>query len=61
MFICLETCKKGWLSGCRPIIGMDVCFKGIWKGQLLVAKGKDRNSHILPIAWAIYLLKHKEN
>ncbi|XP_050211280.1 uncharacterized protein LOC126661469 [Mercurialis annua] len=54
MFICFDACKKCWLSGCRTIIGLDGCFlKGICKGQLLSAVGKDGNNQMYPIAWAI--------
>ena len=25
LYICLEGCKKGFMAGCRPIIGLDAC------------------------------------
>ena len=25
-YMCLATCKKGWVEGCRKIIGLDGCF-----------------------------------
>ena len=25
LYICLEGCKKGFLAGCRPFIGLDAC------------------------------------
>ena len=43
IFICLDACKKGWKTDCRPIIGLDRCFlKTKFKGELLVALGKMR-------------------
>ncbi|XP_059436479.1 uncharacterized protein LOC132169463 [Corylus avellana] len=43
--------KKGFLDGCSPVIEVDGCFlKGSFKGQLLVAVGKDRNNNMYPIA-----------
>ena len=51
MFVCLDACKKGWKVGCRPIIGMDGCFvKTKFKGELLVALGRDKNEQKYPIA-----------
>ncbi|XP_050229266.1 uncharacterized protein LOC126678406 isoform X2 [Mercurialis annua] len=62
LFICFEACKRGWLNGCRPIIGMDGCFlKGVTKGILLCAVGKDGNNHMFPIAWAIVDVEDKDN
>ncbi|XVF65088.1 hypothetical protein PTKIN_Ptkin09bG0218700 [Pterospermum kingtungense] len=59
MYICFEALKRGFLEGCRPIIGLDGCFlKGLVKGQLLVAVGKDGNNQMFPIAWAVV---HNEN
>ena len=26
LYVCLDACKKGFLAGCRPIIGVDGCF-----------------------------------
>ncbi|GJW22001.1 elongation factor G, III-V domain-containing protein [Tanacetum coccineum] len=35
-------------------IGLDGCFlKGVVKGMLLTAVGKDRNNQMFPVAWAI--------
>ncbi|XP_021729747.1 uncharacterized protein LOC110696701 [Chenopodium quinoa] len=53
MFICLAPMARGFLSGCRPLIGVDGChLKGPYPGQILVAVGKDGNNNIYPIAWA---------
>ncbi|WCJ24295.1 hypothetical protein M5689_006267 [Euphorbia peplus] len=53
-YVCFNACKKGWKEGCRPIIGLDGCFlKGMCKGQLLCAVGRDGNNPMFPIAWAV--------
>ncbi|KAH9612102.1 hypothetical protein KSS87_002582, partial [Heliosperma pusillum] len=42
MYMCLEACKKGFVEGCRPLLGIDGChLKGNHPGQLLTAVGKD--------------------
>ncbi|XP_047270278.1 uncharacterized protein LOC124899435 [Capsicum annuum] len=53
-YVCLDTLKKGWMKGCRRIIGFDGYFlKGACKGELLVAVGKNGNNQMFPIAWAV--------
>ncbi|KAL0348290.1 UNVERIFIED_CONTAM: hypothetical protein Sangu_1056800 [Sesamum angustifolium] len=53
MYVCLSALKNGFLSGCRPIIGLDGCFlKTCYGGQLLVAVGRDGNDNMFPIAMA---------
>ncbi|KAG8378803.1 hypothetical protein BUALT_Bualt07G0022900 [Buddleja alternifolia] len=38
----------------RPMLGLDRCFlKGLFKGQLLCAVGRDRNDNLYLIAWAL--------
>ncbi|CAN1339462.1 hypothetical protein LINPERPRIM_LOCUS38499 [Linum perenne] len=45
---------KGFLAGCRPVIGFDGCFlKGELPGMLLSAVGKDGNNQMFPLAWAV--------
>ena len=54
MYICLDACRRGFLDGCRRVIGLDGCFlKGPMKGELLSAIGRDANNQIYPIAWAV--------
>ena len=54
MYICFAALKRGFISGCRNIIGMDGCFlKGYVKGELLTAIGRDGNNQMFPIAWAV--------
>ncbi|XP_019234777.1 PREDICTED: uncharacterized protein LOC109215211 [Nicotiana attenuata] len=52
--MCFDALKKGWLEGCRRIIGFDGCFlKGACKGELLVAVGKNGNQQMFRITWAV--------
>ncbi|KAL5581436.1 hypothetical protein UlMin_013878 [Ulmus minor] len=54
VYVCLAACKKGWIEGCRPVVGLDGCFiKGGYTGQLLSAVGLDANNYIFPIAYAV--------
>ena len=42
LYLCLAAYKKGWLAGCRRIIGLDGChIKSPHEGQLLAAIGID--------------------
>jgi len=59
MYICLDACRKGFLAGCRKVVGLDGCFfKGATNGELLCAVGRDANNQIYHIAWAVV---EKEN
>ena len=59
MYICLDACRKGFLAGCRKVVGLDGCFfKGATNGELLCAVGRDANNQMYPIAWAVV---EKEN
>ncbi|WOL16917.1 hypothetical protein Cni_G25705 [Canna indica] len=54
LYIGFEALKKGFLQGCRPIIGLDGCFlKTFLGGQLLTAIGTYANNQMYPISWAI--------
>lgn len=54
LYICFAACKKGWLAGCRRIIGLDGChIKGPHDGQLLAAIGIDGDNSMYPIAYAV--------
>ena len=47
IYICLDACRRGFLDGCRRVIGLDGCFlKGPMKGELLSAIGRDANNQI---------------
>ncbi|KAK1666822.1 hypothetical protein QYE76_054981 [Lolium multiflorum] len=51
MYWSYDACKRGFLSGCRPLICVDGChIKTRYKGVLLTAVGIDPNDCIFPIA-----------
>ncbi|GKU99781.1 hypothetical protein SLEP1_g12576 [Rubroshorea leprosula] len=53
-YICFAALREGFLTGCRPIIGLDGAFlKGPTKGQLLSVVAKDPNNQMYSVAWAI--------
>ncbi|KAK8705322.1 hypothetical protein V6N13_048926 [Hibiscus sabdariffa] len=54
MYVCLEACKLGYKSECRPIISVDGChLKGYYGGHILAVVGIDANDCIYPIAYAV--------
>ena len=54
LYICFDSLARGFLEGCRKVIGLDGCFlKTETKGQLLSGVGKDGNNQMFPIAWAV--------
>ncbi|XP_020967348.1 uncharacterized protein LOC110266726 [Arachis ipaensis] len=62
IYVCFDACKKGFVGGCRPLIGLDGTFlRGYYGGQLLTAIGQDANNHIFPIAYAIVESENKES
>ncbi|MED6126827.1 hypothetical protein PIB30_116841 [Stylosanthes scabra] len=62
LYICFEACRKGFVLGCRPFIGLDGTFlKGFYDGQLLTAIGQDANNQIFPIAYAVVDSETKDN
>jgi hypothetical protein len=53
-YISLDACKRGFLSGCRPVICLDGChIKTKFGGQLLTTVGVDPNDCIYPIAMVV--------
>ncbi|KAK4396012.1 hypothetical protein Sango_1437800 [Sesamum angolense] len=61
MYFSLWALKKGFLEGCRPIIGLDGCFlKTVYGGQLLVAVGRDGNDNMFPIAMAVVQVENRD-
>ncbi|CAH9057829.1 unnamed protein product [Cuscuta europaea] len=53
-YVSYDACKKGFIEGCRRLIGIDGAFsKSDVKGEILTAVGRDGNSQMFPIAWAI--------
>ena len=60
MYICLDAVRRGWLQGCRPVIGLNGCFlKSYCKGELLTVVGRDGNNQMFPIAWAVVEVENK--
>ncbi|XP_030449875.2 uncharacterized protein LOC115672246 [Syzygium oleosum] len=60
-YVCFDACKRGFLVGCRKIVGLDGCFlKGLCKGELLAVVGRDANNQMFPIAWAIVKVETKD-
>ncbi|KAL5564329.1 hypothetical protein UlMin_027493 [Ulmus minor] len=56
VYVFLAACKKGWIEGCRPVVGLDGCFiKAVYSGQLLSAV--DANNSIFPVVYAVKGLK----
>ena len=61
MYVFLKACKVGFLSGCRPFIGVDGCYlKGPNLGMLLVAVSMDGNHNIYLVAWAVVETENTE-
>ena len=61
-YVCLDACKRGFLSACRPFIGVDGChLKGEFTGQLLTTVGNDGNNGIYPIVFAVVEAETKES
>ena len=61
MYFSLDACRRGFLSGCRPLICLDGChIKTKFGGQLLTAVGVDPNNCIFPIAMAYVEVEAKD-
>ncbi|KAL0325119.1 UNVERIFIED_CONTAM: hypothetical protein Sradi_5081200 [Sesamum radiatum] len=53
-YVMFDVLRVGFLSGCRPIIGVDGChLKGPHGGVLLTAVSIDPNNNLYPLAYAI--------
>ena len=58
--ICIGPLKRGYLESYRPVLSLDGCFiKGPWKGQNLVAVGRDGNNQMCErensVSWAWFV------
>lgn len=61
-YMCLEGCRKGFVAGCRPFIGVDRChLKTQYGGQLLLTIVRDSNDQYFPLAFAVVETETKEN
>ena len=62
IYICVEGCKKGFLAGCRLIIGLDACYlKTKTGGQLMCAVGRDPNDEYFPFAYVVVEVETKDS
>ncbi|CAL1369941.1 unnamed protein product [Linum trigynum] len=62
MYIGFASLRRGFLEGCRRVIGLDGCFlKGLCKGELLAAIGRDANDQMYPVAWAVVEVESKDS
>ncbi|CAI9269191.1 unnamed protein product [Lactuca saligna] len=62
MYICLKVVKDGWIEGCRRVIDVDGSFlKGLCRGEVLSAVGRDANNQMYPLAWDVVPVENKEN
>ena len=53
---------KGFLAGCRPLIGVDgTHLKGNYGGILLSAVALDANNEIFPLAYAVVIVEDKKD
>ena len=54
MYICWGSLKRGFIEGCRPLVGVDGChLKGLRGGMLLSAVGLDGNNQIYLLTYAL--------
>ncbi|KAK2409855.1 hypothetical protein QL285_045255 [Trifolium repens] len=61
-YFCFDGCKKGFIHGCRPFIGVDGChLKTKYGGQLLIAVGRDPNDQYFPLAFGVVETETKES
>ncbi|XP_034229322.1 uncharacterized protein LOC117638292 [Prunus dulcis] len=62
IYVCLVAYKKGFLEGCRPVIGVDGChLKGPYPGQILTTVGVDGNNGYFPVAYAVVDIESKDS
>ena len=62
LYICLEGCKKGFLAGCKPIIGLDAChLKTKSGGQLITIVTRDPNEECSLLAYAVVEVETRDS
>ena len=62
LYICLEGCKKGFLAGCRPFIGLDAChLKNKSGGELITTVCRDPNEEYFQLAYAVVEVETKDS
>ncbi|KAK8690812.1 hypothetical protein V6N13_074338 [Hibiscus sabdariffa] len=61
LYVCFSALKEGFKRFCRPVISLDGCFlKGSFKGEILSVVGRDGNTQIFPIAWALVEVENRD-
>ncbi|KAL0344327.1 UNVERIFIED_CONTAM: hypothetical protein Sangu_1320100 [Sesamum angustifolium] len=61
LYICLKSLKDGFMSGCRPLIGVDGCYlKGPKGGILLSVVSVDPNNNVYHVAYAVVSSEMRE-
>ena len=61
LYIYWAGCKKGFLVGCRPIIGLDAChLKTKVGGQLIVAITRNPNEEYFPLTVVVVEVETKD-
>lgn len=62
MFVSYEAQSRGFLAGCRPLIGLDAChLKGPCGGQLMHAVARDANNQMYPLAIVVVEAECKDS
>ena len=62
IYISFDACKRRFLAGCRRVVGLDGAFlKGVVKGEVLTAVGRDGNNQMFPIALGVMNMENKDN
>jgi len=62
LYFSIAAMKRGFLTGCRPIIRLDGCFlKGPYKGQLMTPISRDANNNMYLVAFAVLETEVKDN
>jgi hypothetical protein len=62
MFVALKTCVDGFLTGCRPFLGVDSpVLTGRWRGQLASASTVDGHNWLFPVAYAVFESESSDN
>ncbi|KAL0427725.1 UNVERIFIED_CONTAM: hypothetical protein Slati_2947300 [Sesamum latifolium] len=57
-----DALRRGFLSGCRPVIGVDGChLKGPYGGVLLTAVPIDPNNNLYPLAYVVVAGETRES
>ena len=60
--ICLDGCKRGFLAGCQPIIGLEAChLKTKIGGQLISTVARDPNDEYFPFAFVMVEAETKDS